>query len=608
MKEQAKPVDLGVGLQDSEPSSGTNSAVSALSSSALILASSNQTPQSIFYDFIVNDLIKNQVVLESKTHKILREAILGLAAPVGFSGNWLYYKWSWDFVFENMSEHVPYQIRAFLAVLLIYGNGTTNGILTTKPLMEILYDILKPHSKEEKAIYHSEIHNVVRTFYLTSAFILSVGGQISPAYLVYYQTNLVPLAVLLIASNMGYTWKSFYWMFCDWHVSRKFTNAERMVVDAKGYFKNYILGIQNEIVRYHRNKNSANESMDIVKLVEALGRGTPRFDALISSRNYSEPNIQEILRALYNFQSRFPEDKETLPEPLSNTENLIIYITAKVFFAFFMMFYWYGGGAAGKELFGGDAGFYTIALFSIFCVFYLTDIYMHASVRGGYISAKNFFQDKEEPNLAAQLFPQATMAWTIFSVVTSLLSWAFGARHVQVAFVDWLKPWCLSIGMIAVVFLLGYSMIAITKPAVFWWMKKTGSATDDELKLMLTDEKLEQLIKMVQIATPAVFAEFIEKVFASFPVIENSVDLHDVTRSPALATSNSSNVSDPRFYIMPSELAEYFRSHPKKTDTEKGITSQWTDVSSVTSATSDVPLVEKERKNRANSPCFCTVS
>ncbi len=520
--------------------------------------------QSVFYDFVKKDLINNRVVFEPKYKAIFRKMILGLAAPIGFAGNWLYYKWSWDFVFKNLSKDTPYEVKAFLAVCFIIGNGTTNGILTTKPLMGLLNDLLRPYSKEEKAIYHSEIHNSIRTMYNLSGFVLSVGGQISPAYMVYYQNQILALAILLIASNMGYTWQSFYQMFCDWHVKRKLTPQEQKIEAAKGNFKNYLLGIQNDIIRYQKHKNTGNliESGDVVTLINALG-----------NREGSAENIQDILTALYNFQPSFTEIDNNLPDPLSTNEERFIYLSSKVLLAFFMMHYWYGGGDAGRTIFGknSDAAFYFFALFSMACVVYLSDIYMHGSTKGVYTGSKNLILGKEVPDLAKALFPRATFACNVFAITTTLFSWAFGARFVQVAFPEYLKSSSLTIGVVAVIFLLGFSMIYITKPAVFWLMKNLGLATDEELKIITTDEKLDRLANLTSIANHDVFAAFIEKVMAVFPinhsVPERAVRIEEIL-GETLAVSTYGTMGDPRtdnrFGISKADILGYNRAHSNR--------------------------------------------
>jgi hypothetical protein len=555
---------------------------------------------SVFYEFVKKDLISNQVVSEEKYKAILRKFILGLAAPVGFAGNWLYWKWSWDYVFKNLPDDTPDEFKVFLAVLFIIGNGTTNGILTTKPLIGLLNDLLRPYSKEEKAIYHSEIHTAIRSFYTLLGFILSVGGQISPAYMVYYQNQILALAILLIASNMGYTWQSFYQMFCDWHVRRKLTPQEQQIEAAKGNFKTYLLSIQNDIIRYQKNKNAGHgiQAGDVITLINELGKrvGAPH-------------DLDSTLSVLYNFKPMSIAIDPNLPGPLSLTEERLIYVSAKVLLGFFMMHYWYGGGDAGRELVGkdskgADAAFYFFATFSIACVIYLSNIYMHGSTHGVYTSAKNLFQDKEVPDLAKALFPRATCAWNIFAISTTLLSWAFGARFVQEAFPDYLKLSSLTIGVVAIIFLLGFSMIAITKPAVFWLMKNLGLATEEELKIMTTDEKLDRLAHVTGIAHHDVFADFIKEVMELFPFnrpvqqsstvkIEEVSDSSNPTVTDHIVLNYGTLLSDPtdsRFGITSDDIDSYFSAHPKKI-----VATQWksnTNGSHTYSETSSVSSVE----------------
>lgn len=451
-------------------------------------------------------LMENINAPESKRRRIARQILFGLTVLVGFSGNFLYYKWSLQFVDKRLD--ISPQAKDVLKVFFVMGNGITNGFLTTIPLHNCLRELTQPRSVEMCDILKSEIHPAVRAFFLGAAGTLSVGGQIAPAWYVYYMLKNIGYPILLVLSNMGYTWWSLYQMMCKAYGTRELTADEKLIEGAKQKFNNYIAVILQQIIEYKKNKNKLDgKSQEMLEtLISTLGS----MDLLEDDRK--NINLMKTLYALHNF----PEQRISRSK-LNRFEAVFMPLISTLLLAYLLMLYWYGGGGAGQAMFDdADAAFYIFAIFSIICVFYLSFLYINGSVSGIYLGAKNLIQGHHAPSLAEVCYPKATWAWNIFSVTMTFFSLGFGAEQIYVIFPEELQTSALTLITAALICLLGYGMISITNPMVCEFMKFLGYETDEIKKIVIAYEKLSDIPKMANIASTRVFAEYLDRVFELF--------------------------------------------------------------------------------------------
>ncbi len=201
--------------------------------------------EKVFFDWILKNTVSNEKQLESKKRKFARIGTNSFAFVLGSIGNFLYYPYSLRL---TKRFGAPEWLEIISGNYFGICNGVTNGILTAIPLVEFTDNLLRVKSKEENAIYKSEIPTLIRTFFNGSAIFLSAGSQIATAYLAYLPKKSLPRGFVLMFSNIGFTWKSLYQPMCSAYLIRRLSMHERKIEAAKQAFCQHLQAIQNQLM------------------------------------------------------------------------------------------------------------------------------------------------------------------------------------------------------------------------------------------------------------------------------------------------------------------------------------------------------------------------
>jgi hypothetical protein len=468
--------------------------------------------EKVFFDWILKNTVSNEKQLESKKRKFARIGTNSFAFILGSIGNFLYYPYSLRLA---KRFDAPMWIEMVSGNYFGICNGVTNGILTAIPLMEFTDNILRVKSKEENAIYKSEIPTFIRTFFNGSAFILSAGSQIPTAYLAYLPKKSLSRGFVLMFSNIGLTWKSIYEPMCSAYLIRRLSIHERKIELAKQAFYQHLQAIRNKLI------------IGDFDSIESL------FEALSFYGFNDATSKTEALRQLYNFEiKKNTPTHEDLEKWFFLFEKLFIPIISYYLTFWLLSLYWYAGGNAGKDMVSSlrksenshddinseNAAFYSLASFSVFCNSYLNFQYVHGTVSGIFLLLKDLYRGSSSPTISEILYPRATNAWKAFSVILTLGSWAFASEFILSDYPQDIQKVALSAAPVGVLALLGYGMLKITDSVVIKIMMPFSS--NEIKKVIIANQKLSRLQEMTHIASHKVFAEHLKRVFELFDLEE----------------------------------------------------------------------------------------